>query len=166
MELTEGGLALDDVLTGYPNLRGMEMALDALESPGHIAVLDLNALMAFNDVHGHTAGDAVIVTVANRLRAGVGDKGTVYWMGGGEFVVLLPEMNAKQSECLLSDLLSAVAEPIAVGAESFSISATAGLSATALHDPGRTLRLADAAQYRAKCQRVPYAISGPPGKAG
>ncbi len=143
----------------------MDIALRSLKELGCIALLDLNGFMAFNYAHGHDAGDTVLVVIANRLRAGVGDRGAVFRPGGNEFAVLLPGIDLQQSEGLLAELLTAVAEPIpigqeslAIGTESVSTSATAGLATVTPQNPERSLRLADTALYRAKRQGVPYTV--------
>lgn len=86
-------LANTDPLTGLGNRMRLMQRLDAmLADEGGFALLylDLDGFKAVNDAHGHQAGDALLVTIAARLAALVGDAGEVCRIGGDEFVVLLP----------------------------------------------------------------------------
>lgn len=75
--------------------------------------------------------------------------------------MLLPALDAEQSEHLLTELLTAIAKPIAFGSESVSISATGGMAAVTPNDPQRHLRQANEALRDAKRQGVSYTIVKP-----
>ena len=49
---------------------------------------DMNGLKTINDNHGHEAGDIALKSIAGVLRDNCGDKGTVYRIGGDEFMIL------------------------------------------------------------------------------
>jgi diguanylate cyclase (GGDEF)-like protein len=57
-----------------------------------VLILDLDHFKTVNDVHGHLAGDDVLVAVAGELRSGVRENDLVGRFGGEEFVVLLPDL--------------------------------------------------------------------------
>ncbi|MAN46499.1 MAG: EAL domain-containing protein [Alphaproteobacteria bacterium] len=87
-------IALHDPLTGLANRRkGMshlkKLLKNASTTPVTIVGVDLNRFKGVNDLHGHNAGDLLLVAVSERLVDLVGDLGMVCRMGGDEFVVIL-----------------------------------------------------------------------------
>jgi diguanylate cyclase (GGDEF)-like protein len=90
--LTE--IALTDELTGLPNRRAwdarLEQAIRTAE-PVCVAILDLDFFKAYNDDHGHQAGDRLLKEAAAAWRAELRPNDTLARYGGEEFVVLLQE---------------------------------------------------------------------------
>lgn len=154
-----------DWLTGCASARTMRAVLNELRFPEHICRLGLDRFRVINDVHGMEAGNAVLISVADRLRPVVADRGTVFRTGGDEFVVLLPGLDSEQSEGLLAELLTAVAEPITLsaeesieGSESVTISATGGMTVFVPGSPEQAFTELGDALWQAKRQGVPYTI--------
>ena len=56
-----------------------------------IALIDIDNFKDFNERHGHDTGNAVIVTIAQRLASRSRSGDSVYRIGGDEFICLLPE---------------------------------------------------------------------------
>jgi PAS domain S-box-containing protein len=91
-------LAKEDALTGLGNRRAFDDALArqmlfSLRQRCALALLfiDVDGFKAFNDGHGHPAGDRVLQQVAGVLRRSVREHvDEIYRYGGDEFVVLLP----------------------------------------------------------------------------
>jgi diguanylate cyclase (GGDEF)-like protein len=87
--------ASTDPLTGLPNRRGWEQALDerlAALSPARrlcLAVLDLDLFKRINDEHGHAAGDEVLRATGRALRQSLREEDFVARLGGDEFGLLL-----------------------------------------------------------------------------
>ena len=84
-----------DALTSLLNRRAFDdHSLAILGDPGTqpvtLLMLDLDGFKAFNDPHGHPAGDAVLLGVAMSLRAAVRAGDRACRNGGDEFAVLLP----------------------------------------------------------------------------
>jgi GGDEF domain-containing protein len=91
--------AMYDPLTGLPVrwvfLEQLTHALDRLaRHPGLVGVLfaDLDGLKYVNDTYGHDAGDRLLMTCVERVRAAVRPSDIVARLGGDEFVVLLEDL--------------------------------------------------------------------------
>ncbi|HET9051180.1 MAG TPA: EAL domain-containing protein [Candidatus Dormibacteraeota bacterium] len=176
-ELQVAANALQDPLTGLPN---REVVLDRLrhataggrrraEATG-VLFVDLDEFKAVNDTHGHEAGDIVLRTVADRLRAAVRPGDTVARLGGDEFVVLCHGVaDATEASELARRLLDVIAAPVDLHGSSVVVHASIGGtmarrgSAVAEDLVGE----ADAAMYRAKQlgrARLEFAADRRPGR--
>ena len=56
---------------------------------------DLDGFKALNDTYGHAVGDQVLVAVAQALRDGTRKEDAVGRLGGEEFLVVLPDADAR-----------------------------------------------------------------------
>jgi diguanylate cyclase (GGDEF)-like protein/PAS domain S-box-containing protein len=150
--------ATHDGLTGLPNRAHLLEHLDAAllrDDDGQVAVLfcDIDHFKVVNDGLGHDAGDRLLVTVAERLRAAAEPDDVVARFGGDEFVVLRDRVaSADDADELARRLLAAIAAPVRLGSERLHLDASIGI---AVGRRGRAtastlLRDADAAMYRAK----------------
>ncbi len=152
--------AFHDSLTGLANralfLDRLETALRSdREDDVAVAFLDLDDFKEVNDGLGHAAGDALLVQVGNRLRAGVRDGDLVARLGGDEFAVLLcgGELG-NETSAVAERLVEMLAEPFEVAGHRVTVTASIGLTqvvgddrdSSALH----ILRNADLAMYAAK----------------
>ncbi len=89
--------AYTDALTGLPGRRSAEKHLrDMIERANvertrvSLVYCDLDGFKRFNDIHGHEGGDAVLMRVAEYLRAASADYDSfVARLGGDEFVVVV-----------------------------------------------------------------------------
>lgn len=91
--------SLSDPLTGLPNRRALRQELarslanaDRLEIPVYVAMIDLDGFKTINDTHGHEAGDAFLVAIAEVLDNGLREGDFVGRFGGDEFIALGPVM--------------------------------------------------------------------------
>jgi diguanylate cyclase (GGDEF)-like protein/PAS domain S-box-containing protein len=146
-------LAATDYLTGLPNRRAFLAAVETTLGHGaHCALLflDLDNFKPVNDIHGHSAGDAVLMEVAARLQAEAPVGAMVARVGGDEFAILLPD--SQQATALAEQMLQALAVPIATGEVVAEIGASIGISCSPQQgtDTENLLRTADMAMYHAK----------------
>jgi diguanylate cyclase (GGDEF)-like protein len=95
-------LSHHDPLTGLLNRRYLEemftreMLLAVRKGyPIGVIMADIDHFKQFNDTHGHAAGDAVLVQVANFLRNHVRESDFTCRYGGEEFLMILPEATRK-----------------------------------------------------------------------
>lgn len=114
-------LAMTDGLTGLmlrrPFLEQLEREVRrALRSrdPLSIVLLDVDHFKAYNDTYGHTAGDVILKTIADILRAVVMPSGTIGRYGGEEFVVLLPHLKRDEALQIAEDIRRAVEQQMMV----------------------------------------------------
>ena len=155
-------MAHHDLLTGLPN-RALNLKLfsELLAGPWPEAgsagskltvfCLDLDGFKGVNDRFGHAAGDAVLVAVADRLRASVRDTDFVCRIGGDEFVILLPDITDGEAATVARRIISRVSEPFEF-APTARVGASIGL-ASAPRDgitADELLSAADRAMYEAK----------------
>lgn len=149
-----------DPLTGLPNrqLLYKQMA-DSSTSVGNkqkdlgVLSLDVDKFKIINDTLGHSAGDALLIQVASRLRSILRTKDVVSRVGGDEFVLLVKGDHVrKKAVAIASRIHDVMQEPIFVEDTEFifsiSIGITVGNSATS--NPERLLADADAAMYHVK----------------
>lgn len=119
-----------------------------------VLFIDLDGLKPVNDTYGHAVGDAVIVTVAQRIRQRIRANDLLARFGGDEFVLVLPAIHtAADTERIAASLHETVGSPMDIEGNRITMTLSVGI---ALVGPGDTsdvaLRRADAALYRAKRQ--------------
>lgn len=97
--------AVFDPLTGLYNRRYAmphlgRIAAHARDSGRRFAVmaLDLDHFKRINDIYGHAAGDAVLIEVADRLRAALRNTDMVARIGGEEFMVIMPSIDKADAQ--------------------------------------------------------------------
>jgi diguanylate cyclase (GGDEF)-like protein/PAS domain S-box-containing protein len=154
--------ALHDALTGLPNRALLADRLrQAMSHSGRagkllaLAYLDLDGFKEVNDLHGHEAGDLVLVELAQRLQCSLRDGDTLARLGGDEFVAVMPDLdNQSQSLPMLDRLIDVVSRPIDVAGLHLQVSASIGATffpqADAVLEPDQLVRQADQAMYKAK----------------
>ncbi|WP_158263743.1 diguanylate cyclase [Deinococcus arcticus] len=148
-------LALEDPVTGLHNRRAFDADLDialAQVSPGSevtLLLLDVNAFKAWNDVHGHDAGDALLRALGGALQASC-PGATVYRLGGDEFALMGLDLDpGPLRECVR-------AAERAVQAQGFAeLSCAVGLARAPAEagTPSTLVRLADQRMLHEKAAR-------------
>ena len=78
--------------------------------PASLVFLDVNGMKQINDELGHSAGDAVLIHVANSLIANVRESDTVGRLGGDEFAVLLVQANDEAAQVKGAQLAQLITE--------------------------------------------------------
>lgn len=154
-----------DALTGLGNRRLLDETVATSRDttdPYAVLHLDLDYFKTVNDTFGHAAGDAVLVEVANRLRAVVQAGGLICRTGGDEFAIYLQTAPDKAALGQLCDeIVSAMAQPIPYNGHlcqiGVSIGCAIGKGWFACHSD--IFLRADAALYAAKnagrnCYRI------------
>jgi diguanylate cyclase (GGDEF)-like protein len=154
-----GHVASHDPLTGAVNrlVLGDRLAQAFARRLRHggetfLAVIDINHFKALNDVHGHAAGDQVLVSVAHRLMSSMRAEDTVARIGGDEFVVVAEiDATTAAAEAVMRRIEVALADPVAYGGEFHPVQASVGgVVATPGEDIRSLLSRADDAMYARK----------------
>jgi diguanylate cyclase (GGDEF)-like protein len=144
-------LALTDELTGLGNRRrllgDLERAIDegTDHSPSALAMFDLDGFKAYNDTHGHPAGDALLARLGSQLGSTFTGSGAAYRLGGDEFCVLL-HGSPSELEGELTAALSALTDAEADVRPSCGFA----LLPREARDPSSALRIVDQRMYTQK----------------
>jgi len=153
--------ALRDPLTGLHNRRYLAEAWPRevsrarrADAPIAVAVLDVDRFKQVNDRHGHVVGDAVLVALADVLRARCRDGDLVCRLGGEEFVVVMPGASLDTAARRIDELRVVFADhPVATADAVVTCTLSAGVVvAGADGDLDASIARADGAMYRAKAQ--------------
>lgn len=150
-----------DPLTGLANRRHFQAEMRRLGADGvlegSVLLIDADHFKLINDHHGHAAGDAVLVALAQRLRATLREQDlTVRW-GGEEFLVIVRALPPAEVEALAERLLRAIGgEPVMFEARRIAVTVSIGFATFPL-EPARhpmswerAIDLVDTALYLAK----------------
>jgi diguanylate cyclase (GGDEF)-like protein len=148
--------AILDPLTGLLNRKSLrdrfaEIGQQAALAGGSVALVacDLDRFKAVNDEHGHERGDAVLKDAAYVLRKHLRSFELIYRLGGEEFLVVLPGMEAGDAAALAERLRAAV-EWGKPGGLKVTISAGVAAASGSEVDIDELFKQADAALYEAK----------------
>jgi diguanylate cyclase (GGDEF)-like protein len=129
-------VAYHDELTGLPNRsllfdRFTQAVAQAARQDTQVALLflDLDGFKRVNDRFGHAAGDRLLQQVAGRLSACIRASDTACRYGGDEFVVMLPEVDRRESAAAVVEKIRAgLAAPFVVEGTTIALTASIGLA--------------------------------------
>jgi diguanylate cyclase (GGDEF)-like protein len=167
--------AFHDPLTGLANRAlfadriGHALTSTRRPTPVILLLADLDDFKGVNDTLGHSAGDALLIGVAERLRAVVRPEDTVARLGGDEFAVLLEDTDGLTGGRRVAERIAeALAAPFTLAGVRMVIGASIGIAAAGSATVGNasigdTLLLeADIAMYAAKAEgKGRYAVFAP-----
>ena len=153
-------LARHDSLTGLLNRRALEEHLREAwarcQRHGRrfaILVVDLDGFKRVNDEHGHSAGDALLTGLAERIAQMTRETDRACRVGGDEFVLVLEDVADDKALALTAErLLLALTTPMCLGDVDVRIGVSIGLAVypDATSDASKLTKLADLAMYEAK----------------
>jgi diguanylate cyclase (GGDEF)-like protein/PAS domain S-box-containing protein len=153
-------LAHHDPLTGLANRLRFHEELersfaDSVRSGNSSALLllDLDYFKTINDTSGHAAGDALLVILANELRARARKSDLIARLGGDEFAVLMPTTGRMGAEAFATSLNERLMErQFQFGNKEYRISASIGIALLPQHGKNveELMVNVDMAMYEAK----------------
>jgi diguanylate cyclase (GGDEF)-like protein/PAS domain S-box-containing protein len=151
-------LVATDRLTGLHNRHALVTRVERYRAseptaPLGLIFIDLDGFKQVNDLHGHAAGDDVLIEVARRMSQAVQEPNSVYRLGGDEFVVLVvgPADIAEVAD-MASTVGSAMTGDYAVNADEFHVTASMGWTWGRTDDAEELIRKADIDMYRHKAR--------------
>jgi diguanylate cyclase (GGDEF)-like protein len=147
--------ALTDPLTGLANRRVLLERLqhelvrgDRGGEPVGVLFMDLDGFKLVNDSLGHSVGDQLLVTVAERLRGAIRDHDVCARLGGDEFAVLL--VGAADPVAIARRIIDVVKRRFQIGENELFVSISIGIVVGREEEAETLLRHADVAMYHAK----------------
>ena len=154
-------MARTDGLTGVYNRSYLELALDktmhSLHRNGGLVSLlfvDVDHLKHVNDERGHMAGDRMLRDLATLLADNCRETDTVARYGGDEFVVLMPDTDARGAHQVFAKIDAAIDERNAAQPDAIPLRASMGLQTSGWADPEELLLAADRSMYEMKRRRA------------
>jgi diguanylate cyclase (GGDEF)-like protein len=150
--------ATHDELTGLPSRSLLveltdELLADPTQAPVALMFLDLDQFKFVNDSMGHSAGDELLVLVAERLAASTREVDLVCRISGDEFAVVAPNLDSFNARLLADRLRGTFRRPFALDEGEVFVSASIGVTVASERTDGGAavlLQEADTAMYRSK----------------
>ncbi|WP_227983122.1 sensor domain-containing protein [Dickeya poaceiphila] len=125
-----------DAVTTLPNRHmfqdKLERAVECAKRTGRpmaLMLIDLDHFKSVNDSLGHSAGDALLFAVSNRITDCIQGADTIARLGGDEFAIILSDLlRADDCERIAKTLLEHLARPFNIDGESMLVSASIGIA--------------------------------------
>ncbi|HDR2394631.1 EAL domain-containing protein [Enterobacter kobei] len=124
-----------DALTGLAKHHQMDIRMQdclrsALLSKKQFAVIFLNVdhFKRVNDTWGHSVGDELLITIAQRITSRLTREMTLARLGGDAFILLVPECDDEKLNTLLTTLLADMRRPLSLCGHTLNTTISAGVS--------------------------------------
>jgi len=157
--------AQHDGLTGLFNRQHLNTLLaNAIENAhlnstyGAVIFIDLNRFKPINDAMGHSVGDQILLTLANRLLSLSNKQIDVARFGGDEFILLLKDLDLTYQESiasLIKEINNLLATPFVINDSSYKLNCSIGYACFPLQSStvNNLIKFADIAMYEAKREK-------------
>ncbi|MDP4534939.1 GGDEF domain-containing protein [Alkalimonas collagenimarina] len=149
-------MAMKDTLTGLGNRRFFDDSLDKfvrladrLQQSCAVILLDLDNFKQVNDDYGHSAGDDILVAIAESMHSTLRCTDSLFRFGGDEFAVILSGDDVTSTELIAHRLVKAINRDHRC--QNYQVTASAGIAVWQPHqNPNELFQQADKALYAAK----------------
>ncbi len=154
--------AQHDGLTGLFNRQHINFLLgNALEDArtnekaGSVVFIDLNRFKPINDAMGHTVGDKILLTLAQRLNSLNNEHMDIGRFGGDQFIILLKNLREDYQETidqLIAQVNQLLTTPFIINTNSYKLTCSIGYALFPLQSStvNNLIKFADIAMYEAK----------------
>jgi diguanylate cyclase (GGDEF)-like protein len=149
--------AFHDALTNLANRallnQKMEAALSGQGARVAVLLIDVDDFKAINDTMGHSVGDQLLVSVADRILSAIRSGDTAARIGGDEFAVLVGSIGSETDATATAyRIVEAFKAPFELTGQPVRVSASIGIATNlgGLLDPGTLMLQADVAMYASK----------------
>lgn len=154
--------AQHDGLTGLFNRQHINFLLgNALEDArtnekaGSVVFIDLNRFKPINDAMGHTVGDKILLTLAQRLNSLNTEHMDIGRFGGDQFIILLKNLREDYQETidqLIAQVNQLLTTPFIINTNSYKLTCSIGYALFPLQSStvNNLIKFADIAMYEAK----------------
>lgn len=152
-------LALTDELTGLVNRRHITQLTESLFMKTQkkfqltVMMIDIDYFKNFNDKYGHSAGDEILVKVADILKKSLRDSDVISRFGGEEFLVIMPDAQLDSAQKLSQRIHRRLKDMELAKEWVEKITVSIGLCSAVVKDKNEMQRIitcADQALYEAK----------------
>lgn len=144
--------ATRDSLTGLYDRESLRLSLERAfahgAEPVTLIMIDLDHFKRINDVHGHVAGDRVLVRIADMVRQSVRDTDVAARYGGEELCLLLPGRSLDDGVAVAERLRARIEAELAD--QGVTVSLGVASFPRDARDPVGLIQAADAALYVSK----------------
>ncbi len=158
--------AQHDDLTGLYNRQHLNELLaqsiqksTAEQYTGCLFFIDLNHFKPINDSMGHSVGDKILITLANRLHSLSSNNIDIARFGGDDFIMLFNNLNEDYAEAIaniIEKLNQLLAIPFVIGSNSYKLSCSIGytLFPQQSSTTNNIIKFAGIAMYEAKNKKI------------
>lgn len=154
--------SMHDTLTGLPNRQNLQAKLNLMVANANrnktkfaVLFLDLDHFKNVNDTLGHEVGDALLKTVAKKLKTIVRTNDIVSRIGGDEFIIVLNDVrDISMLENVIIKILEAFRKEWIIQGHflRLSVSIGAAIFPDDSRDINELMKFADIAMYKAKSE--------------
>lgn len=142
-----------DGLTDTYNRNYYELNIKLQNFTGGVAVLDVDDFKLCNDTHGHAAGDMILISVADAIKAGLSHDDMIIRFGGDEFLILMPDITAETLEEKLEGIQERIEKRNKNGSGGLTISLSIGGVIAKNEIAQEAVYRADRLMYHAKLRK-------------
>jgi diguanylate cyclase (GGDEF)-like protein len=145
-----------DSLTGAYNIKVLDQEISEHQSLKQnnfsIAMFDIDNFKSINDTYGHGIGDQALVKFSNLVQKTIRDHDIFVRYGGDEFVLLLPNLDAENSQLVCSRILGLLHSSTDILLAKVKLTVSVGIcdQQQAAEIGSEITRIADKRMYEAK----------------